>query len=115
MLDLALDSRVFLDNELDCAIQELDLLFNTENTELINDVSYGIELEQFLWSLTPVSDALEEYLRDVISKHTYYVNRLNFTLSVDFLQGDYRSIYYVKIGLTDPNTQEKRSRIYRLQ
>lgn len=115
MLDLALDSRVFLDNELDCAIQELDLLFNTENTELINDVSYGIELEHFLWSLTPVSDALEEYLRDVINKHTYYVNRLNFTLSVDFLQGDYRSIYYVKIGLTDPNTQEKRSRIYRLQ
>ena len=48
MLDLALDGRIFLDNELDCALQEIDMLLNTENTELIGYPSYGTEFESFL-------------------------------------------------------------------
>ena len=35
MIDLALDSRLFLYDELDWGLQELDLILNTENTELI--------------------------------------------------------------------------------
>ena len=35
MLDLAIDNRVFIYDIIDAAIQEIDLLFNTTNTELI--------------------------------------------------------------------------------
>ena len=35
MIDLALTGDIIIDNELDEALQELDILFNTENTELI--------------------------------------------------------------------------------
>ena len=47
MIDLALDGRVMIHSELDEAIQELDLLFNTENTELLGyDIKedYGYDL-----------------------------------------------------------------------
>ena len=100
MLDLALDSRLFLYNKIDCAVQELDMLLNTENTELIGYPTFGTEFETFLWTLTPTVNALEEYILDKINIH--------------YLQGEYRSIYYVQIFLSDNdgNTAEK---IYRFQ
>jgi hypothetical protein len=101
MLDLALDNRIFLNSELDCAIQEMDLIFNTNNTELLGDVTYGTELETFLWTLTPVTSELEKYLREKLTNDTYYVSKLNFDISVEFLQGEYRSVYLIKITLTD--------------
>ena len=51
MLDLALDTRIFINNELDAALQELDMIFNTENTELIGYPQYGTNWYQFLWQL----------------------------------------------------------------
>ena len=53
MLDLAIDSRIFIYNEEDAALQELDILFNTENTELIGYPRYGTNFEQFLWNMNP--------------------------------------------------------------
>ena len=47
MIDLALDSKIFIDTNIDAALQELDLLFNTENTELIGYPEYGTNFEQF--------------------------------------------------------------------
>ena len=35
MIDLAIDSRVFITTKLDEAVQELDMIFNTTNCELI--------------------------------------------------------------------------------
>ena len=52
-IDLSLDSRLFIRNELDAGVQELDLLLNTTNTELINYPQFGTDFEQFLWQLNP--------------------------------------------------------------
>ena len=41
MLDLALDDRIFLNDPIDCAVQELDLILNTNCTELIGYTEYG--------------------------------------------------------------------------
>ena len=114
MLDLALDNRLFLNSELDCAIQEMDLILNTGNTELLGDVTYGTELDTFLWTLTPVTSELEKYLREKLTKHTYYLSRLNIDINVQFLKGEYRSVYLVKIALTD-NDGNSAERTYRFQ
>lgn len=114
MLDLALDNRIFLNSELDCAVQEMDLILNTTNTELLGDVSYGSELESFLWTLTPMTSELEKYLRDKLVKNTYYLNKLNVDINVQFLQGEYRSVYLVKITLTDTSGNST-ERTYRFQ
>ena len=52
MLDLALDDRIFLNDPIDCAVQELDLILNTNCTELIGYTDYGTNFEQFLWQMT---------------------------------------------------------------
>ena len=59
--DLSLTNEVFLDDKVDLALQELDILFNTEPTEMLGDTNYGVFLEQFLWDLNPPSSELKEY------------------------------------------------------
>lgn len=115
MLDLAIDNRIFLDNEIDCAVQELDLLFNTVNTELIGAPDFGTEFESFLWTLTPTTDALEQYIREKINTNGFYLHRYNLNITSQFLKGEYRSIYYIQIELTDPGTGDSTKRTYRLQ
>ena len=114
MLDLSLDNRIFLNSELDCAIQEMDLILNTTNTELLGDVTYGTELDSFLWTLTPMTSELEKYLRDKLTKNTYYLSKLGIDINVQFMQGEYRSVYLVKITLTDASGNSTQ-RTYRFQ
>lgn len=114
MLDLALDNRVFLDNELDCALQEIDMLLNTEYTELIGYPSYGTEFETFLWTLTPTTAEIEKYIRDRISDETYFANKFKLYVKATFLEGNYRSIYYIQIALYD-NSGNVGTREYQYQ
>lgn len=101
MLDLALDGRVFLYDELDCAIQEIDLLLNTENTQLIGYPEYGTEFQTFLWTLTPTTIEIEKYIREKITTSTYYASKMDINVDVEFLQENYNTIYYVKIVVFD--------------
>jgi len=101
MLDLALDGRIFLNNELDCALQEIDMLLNTENTELIGYPSYGTEFETFLWTLTPTTLEIENYIKEKIETSTFYAKQFELHVNAVYLDGEYRSVYYVRIILVD--------------
>jgi len=98
MIDLALDNRVFINNNVDEALQELDILFNTESTELIGNTEFGITIEQFLWTLTPATDALKEYLNTKLSALTY-LNTFKYNFDVKYYEGDFRSMYHVIIEI----------------
>lgn len=99
MLDLSLDNRIFLDTELDCALQEIDMILNTENTELLGYPSYGTDFESYLWTLTPTTHELEKYIKDKLTSNTLFVNKFKLYVTAEFLQGEIRSIYRVKIIL----------------
>ena len=43
-IDLALDNSTFITNPFDAAIQELDLLLTTSNTEMLGNPDYGVNL-----------------------------------------------------------------------
>lgn len=105
MIDISLNDDIFINTELDAAIQELDMLFNTENTELIGDTTYGTLWEDFLWQLTPSINELKQYISNKLAG-TYFLSSFNPQVEVEFENGTERSIYYVKIILTDPNTGE---------
>ena len=113
MLDLAIDSRVFIDNEIDAALQELDMLFNTENTELIGYPTYGTNFEQFLWNLNPSPNEVKNYIVEKFA-NTLYLNRVESYIYVDILEGEYRSIYQVVIQIGDDNNPAH-ARIYQLR
>ena len=98
MIDLAIDDRVFINSLLDEAIQELDLLFNTECTELIGDTQFGVSLDQFLWTLTPTTESLKQYLSEKLNT-LFYLKNFNYNFDVEFLEGEYRSIYRITIDI----------------
>ena len=114
MIDLALDDRIFLDNPLDCALQEVDMILNTENTELLGDPQYGTDFEQFLWTLTHSVTSIEEYIKEKLTANSLFINKFKLYVHCDFLEGTYRSIYHVKIVLVD-NDGNKGIREYQYQ
>lgn len=105
MLDLAIDNRIFIENKLDAAIQELDLLFNTENTELIGNVDFGVSLDQFLWTLTPTTESFRQYISEKLSK-LFYLKFFNYNFDIEFLEGEFRSIYRLKIDIYLDNNEK---------
>lgn len=112
MLDLAIDSRIFIYNEVDAALQELDMIFNTENTELIGYPRYGTNFEQFLWQMYPSPESLKSYINEKISS-TYFLSKMNTEIDVKVLKGEFRSIYCVSIYVSDGNDTGKREYQFR--
>lgn len=114
MIDLALTGDIIIDNELDEALQELDILFNTENTELIGYPEFGTNFEQFLWEVTPAVEDVKRYIYEVLAQ-TYYCQKLNVTVNVELMEGEYRLIYNVKIDIQDPITKTIKTRLYQFR
>jgi hypothetical protein len=113
MIDLSLDHRIILNNEFDAALQELDLLFNTETSELINDPSFGTNFEQFLWQLTPAVDSLKQYINEKIND-TYFLSQMDYDVEVNLYKGEIRMIYDVQIHIQD-NRGNKTTRKYQFR
>ena len=113
MIDLSLDHRIILNSEFDAGLQELDLLFNTETTELINDPTFGTNFEQFLWQLTPATSALKKYIIEKIND-TYFLSRMNYDVEVNLYKGEIRMIYDVQIHIED-NRGNKTTRKYQFR
>jgi len=117
MIDLALDNSIFINSNVKEALQELDILFNTENSELIGYPEYGSNFEQYLWQMTPSPNALKNYIEELIEKHTLFVKKFDVIVNVNVLEGEYRGIYNVIIILrTSPESKTAAGyRIYQLR
>lgn len=117
MIDLALDATVFIDDPVKEALQEIDVLFNTEQCELIGYTEYGTNWEQFLWQMNPSPQALKSYIEEKIGNDTYYPNLFDVTVDVKVLEGEFRNIYQVLIVLRNSatSTTAEGFRIYQLR
>lgn len=117
MIDLALDNSIFINSNINEALQELDLLFNTENTELIGYPTFGSNFEQFLWQMNPSPNALRTYMKELIDNNTFYCRDFDIAIDVKIVEGEYRNIYNVIIVLrSDPkSTVASGYRLYQLR
>ena len=113
MEDLSLDHKILLNSEFDAAIQELDILFNTETTELINDPTFGTNFEQFLWQLTPSTQSLKKYILEKIND-TLFLSRYNVDVDIEVYKGEIRMIYDVQIHISD-NSGNKTTKNYQFR
>ena len=98
MIDLALDSRMFINSEFDEALQEIDMILNTTSTELLGDPYYGVTLETFLWTLTPTTSELEDYVSEKL-RDTMFASKFSVSVHAQYYRGAYRSVYLVNITL----------------
>lgn len=101
-MDMALDTSLLIEDPINMAIQELDLLLGTECTELIGTPYYGVSMEQFLWTLTPNVESLKTYLYQKIEENTYWCHYLNIGIDVNIVEGTIRNIYEISLDLTIP-------------
>lgn len=99
MVDISLFEEGVLQSEFDLALQELDILFNTENTQLIGVPNYGMNFEQFLWSLTPSVDSIEKYIKNKITTCTFYLSKMQYDIDASYLYGDGECVYVIKFTL----------------
>ena len=113
MLDLSLDHNILINTELDAAVQELNILFSTETTELIGCPTFGTNFEQFLWQLTPATSALKKYILEKIND-TYFLSRMKCDVDVNLYKGEIRMIYDVQIHIED-NNGNKTTRKYQFR
>ena len=97
MIDLSLDYNVFINSEFDAALQELDLLFNTETTELINNATFGTNFEQFLWQLTPATQSLKQYISEKINETKPSIMYKNMKTEVNAEQ--LKTIYRIQFSV----------------
>ena len=100
ILDLSLSDNIFETNLLSCALQEIEILFDTFNCELLGNPSFGTNFEQFLWQLTPATSALKKYIIEKIND-TYFLSKMNYDVEVNLYKGEIRMIYDVQIHIED--------------
>ena len=113
MIDLALNNQVYIDNDLNEALQELDILFGTECTELIGDIDFGTNIEQFLWTLSPMSESIKDYISKKMD-NCYYLKKFNYNIDVKYYEGDFRSMYHLIISIyIDENHKIKKEYDFR--
>lgn len=113
MLDLALDTRIFINNELDAALQELDMIFNTENTELIGYPQYGTNWYQFLWQMNYSPEDLQKYVYEKIGE-SYFLSRLDCNVNVYTIEDDLGDLMYV-VYIELSNGKEVRTKQYQIK
>lgn len=116
-IDLSLDTNIFINSKLNAALQELDILFNTTNTELIGYPTFGTDFESFLWQMTPSPKTLKRYIREKIDESTIFCKEFEISVEVEVVEGEFRSIYNVIIALrTSPEDNTIAGyRIYQLR
>ena len=116
MKDLAIDSRILLQTDLDLALQELDILFNVVNTELIGYPDFGTNFEQFLWELNPSIDSLYTYINQRIQTETLYLKNMDFNILIELDDQSEigNKIYVINIDLKDINGNQI-TRIYKIK
>lgn len=98
-MDIGLFDKPIIESEFELAVQELDILFNTQNTELIGNPKYGTNFLQFLWVLQPECDKLESYIYDKIQMFTMYLRNTRFTINVDIANDESDAIYIINVFL----------------
>lgn len=101
-----------IEDVVEAAMQELDILFSTEETQLLGTPNYGSNFEQFLWTLEPDKGEVENYIYNKILLYTYYCKELSAKVNCNIVAGTIRDIYQIEITLEDPATKERKIKSY---
>lgn len=102
MIDFSLSNKltddILISNDLLCALQQIDLLFNTEPNEVLGDESFGSNYDNYLYTLGISNAALESKIANDLSK----LNLFGFTptVTVTIVDGTQRDIAFIDVTLT---------------
>ena len=104
------DRKVFVSDEVESLLQQIDMLFDTNPTEVFGE-DYGSSFYDFLWDLNASASDISEYKKKIIYK---YVKLNGWALDVitDIIQGTQNDIILIRIQLS--KYDETYEKIYRV-
>lgn len=105
------NNSVFVSDEIESIIQQIDILFDTQKDEVYGE-DYGSNFYDLLWDMSisanDVSDYTESVIYGSVDLRGWRVN-----VSTDIIQGTINDIFLVKVILS--KYDEKIEKIYRIE
>lgn len=99
-------------DELDCLIQELDVLMNTPPTEVFNAHKEFINLQYYVFKTRKSAENLEQDIKDLITQTVNVPENITVDVSVSFVKDEQSDIGFIAVKLTDNRTTDTRSKLY---
>lgn len=102
MIDFSLSHKltddIVVSNDLVCALQQIDLLFNTSIDDVLGDASFGTNYDKYLYTVGISNSALETKILNDLQQ----LNLCGFepSVTVNIVEGTYRDIAFINITLT---------------
>ena len=115
MIDFNLSNKlsddVTISNNLLCALQQIDLLFNTDTGEVLGDTDYGTNYDKYLYTLGMSNASLELKIMNDLNQ----LNLCGFvpSVTVNIVEGTQRDIAFIDITLT--GNYEEHNKTYVIQ
>jgi hypothetical protein len=98
MKDFCLEKNsVFLNDEADLILQQIDLLFDTHENEVLGE-NIGSKFEDFLWDMTVSAEEISSYTENLIMGN---VNLMGWSVDVhtDLMLGTQNDIILITIKI----------------
>lgn len=105
------NNKVFVSDELESIIQQIDMLFDTTEHEVYGE-NYGANFYNLLWDMSISASDVSEYTESVIYGNIK-LNGWTVHVSTDIIQGTINDIFLVKVELSKYN--DKFEKIYRVE
>lgn len=100
-------------DDIQCLIQELDILMNTTPSDVFNASKEFINLPYYVFKTKKQSQNLEADLKSLISSTINIPSGINVDVAVTFIKGEQSDIGLIGIEITDNRTSTDDSKIYK--
>lgn len=99
-----------LTDDIECLIQQIDILFDTTQGDLLGDITYGTDYNYLLYDLKMSAEGLKEHILDDLNQ----LDLLGFTpeVNVYLMQGSERDIALIQVDLR--RYSEKYTKTYKI-
>lgn len=111
MVDFNLnEGDALISDDIDCLIQQIDILFDTTQGDLLGDITYGTDYAYLLYDLKMSADGLKDRMMTDLNQ----LDLLGFTpeVNVYLMQGTERDIALIQVDLR--RYSEKYTKTYKI-
>lgn len=113
MIDFNLENndKQILNNDIELILQQIDLLFDTNQGEVLGDPTFGSKYDKYLWDLKLTDTELAQVVRNDLN--TLELFGFTYDVNVLLLQGTENDIAIIKIILT--RDDEQYEKLYKIR
>lgn len=93
-------------NPFDIFVQEIDILFDTQPTEILGYPLCGIDWNNYVWDLNKSTQMISREVESIIYTYATYASKFRFTVGCEVLYGSKSDIILLTLDLWDSNDKQ---------